>query len=148
MSIFEALEDGVPLLFQSLCRLVVEVFDGLGAITAGILRSVGKQFTGALLNLSAYYVIGKSIARLPHAARSLNVLCVLGIPFGIRLAFWRGMHLHGLWIGLTVSLVFSAAIGIWISLSTNWDHEVEKVRRRLAADHKQANVPADAEAAR
>ncbi|RDX46702.1 MATE efflux family protein [Polyporus arcularius HHB13444] len=105
-----------------------QVFDGLGAITAGILRSVGKQFTGALLNLSAYYVIG--------------------IPFGIWLAFWRGMHLHGLWIGLTVSLVFSAAIGIWISLSTNWDHEVEKVRRRLAADHKQANVPADAEAAR
>ena len=28
-----------------------QVVDGLGAVTAGILRSVGKQFTGALLNL-------------------------------------------------------------------------------------------------
>lgn len=35
-----------------------QVFDGLSAITAGILRAVGKQFTGALLNLSAYYVVG------------------------------------------------------------------------------------------
>ena len=32
-----------------------QVFDGLSAVTAGILRAVGKQFTGALLNLSAYY---------------------------------------------------------------------------------------------
>ena len=28
-----------------------QVFDGLGAITGGILRAQGKQFTGALLNL-------------------------------------------------------------------------------------------------
>ena len=39
-----------------------QVFDGLSAVTAGILRAVGKQFTGALLNLSAYYVIGASLA--------------------------------------------------------------------------------------
>ncbi len=38
-----------------------QVFDGLSAITAGVLRAVGKQFTGALLNLSAYYVVGKSL---------------------------------------------------------------------------------------
>ena len=28
-----------------------QVFDGISAVTAGILRSIGKQFTGALLNL-------------------------------------------------------------------------------------------------
>ena len=28
-----------------------QVFDGLGAVTAGVLRAQGKQFTGALLNL-------------------------------------------------------------------------------------------------
>ncbi|KAI0718352.1 MATE efflux family protein [Cerioporus squamosus] len=104
-----------------------QVFDGLSAITAGILRAVGKQFTGALLNLSAYYVVG--------------------IPFGIWLAFWRDMKLHGLWVGLTVSLVYSAAVGICISLSTNWDREVEKVRIRLAADHKHAQGPGDVEVA-
>ncbi|CDO73899.1 hypothetical protein BN946_scf185016.g56 [Trametes cinnabarina] len=95
-----------------------QVFDGLSAITAGILRAIGKQFTGALLNLSAYYVVG--------------------IPFGIWLAFWRGMQLHGLWIGLTVSLVYCAAAGVWLCLRTDWNREVEKVRVRLEAD-KHAN---------
>ncbi len=28
-----------------------QVFDGISAVTAGVLRSIGKQFTGALLNL-------------------------------------------------------------------------------------------------
>ncbi|OBZ77895.1 putative transporter C11D3.06 [Grifola frondosa] len=78
-----------------------QVFDGLSAITSGILRAVGKQFTGALLNLSAYYVVG--------------------IPFGMWLAFDRGMNLHGLWIGLTISLVYAAAVGVWLCLLTDWD---------------------------
>ncbi|THG97308.1 hypothetical protein EW026_g4664 [Hermanssonia centrifuga] len=56
-----------------------QVFDGISAVTGGILRAQGKQFTGALLNLSAYYVIG--------------------IPFGMWLAFKRDMGLHGLWVG-------------------------------------------------
>jgi len=93
-----------------------QVFDGLGGVTGGILRAAGKQFTGALLNLSAYYVIG--------------------IPFGIWLTFWRGMQLHGLWIGLTVSLVYCATIGVWICVRTDWEREVEKVRKRVAADQK------------
>ncbi|KAI0634984.1 MATE efflux family protein [Trametes polyzona] len=93
-----------------------QVFDGLSAITAGVLRAIGKQFTGALLNLSAYYVVG--------------------IPFGIWLAFWHDMALHGLWIGLTVSLVYCAAAGVTISLRTDWDRQVEKVRLRLEADTK------------
>ncbi|KAL1941520.1 hypothetical protein VTO73DRAFT_6959 [Trametes versicolor] len=97
-----------------------QVFDGLSAITAGVLRAVGKQFTGALLNLSAYYVVG--------------------IPFGIWLAFWKGMDLHGLWIGLTVSLVYCAAVGVWLCLQTDWNRQVEKVRIRLAADSKASDA--------
>ncbi|KAH9922447.1 mate-domain-containing protein [Amylocystis lapponica] len=93
-----------------------QVFDGLSGVTGGILRARGKQATGALLNLSAYYVIG--------------------IPFGLWLTFKRGMALHGLWIGLTVSLVYCAAAGVWLCLRTDWAREVEKVRVRLAADQK------------
>lgn len=37
-----------------------QVFDGMSAVTGGILRAMGKQFTGALLNLSAYYIVGAS----------------------------------------------------------------------------------------
>ncbi|TBU24333.1 MATE efflux family protein [Dichomitus squalens] len=111
-------DPAVVSLVASILPLVAlfQVFDGLGAITSGILRAIGKQFTGALLNLSAYYVIG--------------------IPFGIWLAFWRDMQLHGLWVGLTVSLVYAAAIGVWICLKTDWEREVEKVRIRLEADQK------------
>ena len=46
------------------------------------------------------------------------------------------MQLHGLWVGLTVSLIYAAAIGVWICLRTDWDREVQKVRIRLEADRK------------
>ena len=46
------------------------------------------------------------------------------------------MGLHGLWIGLTVSLVYCATAGVWICLRTDWAREVEKVRMRIAADRK------------
>ncbi|KAH9855642.1 MATE efflux family protein [Lenzites betulinus] len=120
-------DEAVVALVASILPLVAlfQVFDGLSAITSGVLRAIGKQFTGALLNLSAYYVVG--------------------IPFGIWLAFWHGMRLHGLWIGLTVSLVYSAAVGVAISLRTDWEREVEKVRIRLEEDAKPA--PGDVERA-
>jgi len=98
-----------------------QVFDGLGATTGGILRARGKQFTGAMLNLSGYYLIG--------------------IPFGLWLTFKHDMGLAGLWIGLTVSLVYVATIGAYLCLVTDWDREVVKVRERLAADRKADPAP-------
>jgi len=91
-----------------------QVFDGVSAVTAGILRAMGKQFTGALLNLSAYYVIG--------------------IPFGIWLAFKENMGLHGLWLGLTVSLIYCAVVGTILCLRADWDRQVQKALGRLAVD--------------
>lgn len=69
---------------------------------------------------------------------------MIGIPFGIWLAFKRDMALHGLWVGLTVSLVYAAAAGVWLCMRTDWDHQVAKVRDRLAADQKSS--PQDYEA--
>jgi len=91
-----------------------QVFDGLSGVSGGILRARGKQFTGAVLNISAYYV--------------------LGIPIGLWLAFRCNMGLHGLWWGLTVSLVYSATVGVWLGLKTDWNREVQKVQKRLEAD--------------
>ncbi|EIN09142.1 MATE efflux family protein [Punctularia strigosozonata HHB-11173 SS5] len=93
-----------------------QVFDGLSAVTAGILRAQGKQFTGAMLNLSAYYIIG--------------------IPFGIWLSFRKDMGLEGLWIGLTVSLIYASVFGVWLCLRTDWAKEVQKVQKRVEEDHK------------
>ncbi|KAL0958292.1 hypothetical protein HGRIS_000439 [Hohenbuehelia grisea] len=97
-----------------------QVFDGTSAVTAGIFRSRGKQFTSALLNLSAYYVIG--------------------IPFGVWLTFSRGLQLYGLWIGLTVSLVYCAVFSTWMSVRADWHREVRKVQERLSEGSKRNSV--------
>ncbi|KAI0284705.1 MATE efflux family protein [Russula aff. rugulosa BPL654] len=91
-----------------------QVFDGLNGVSGGILRARGKQLTGALVNISAYYA--------------------LGVPFGIWLAFRRNMGLHGLWYGLTVSLIYGSAVGVWLGLRTDWNREVQKVQKRLEQD--------------
>jgi MATE family multidrug resistance protein len=94
-----------------------QVFDGLSAVVSGVLRSQGRQTTGALLNISAYYIIG--------------------IPSGIYLAFKAGLGLSGLWFGLTISLVYSAFVGGYLCLKADWNYEVTKVLERIAADKHQ-----------
>ena len=46
------------------------------------------------------------------------------------------MKLHGLWYGLTISLVYCAVLGTIICLRSDWDHEVNKVMDRLKAEDK------------
>jgi MATE family multidrug resistance protein len=58
-----------------------------------------------------------------------------GIPLGIFFAFALGMGLTGLWIGLTISLVYCASIGVYMNLNADWEHEVEKVGMRIAGEH-------------
>jgi MATE family multidrug resistance protein len=82
-----------------------QVFDGTASITGGIFRARGKQVAGAILNLSAYYV--------------------LGIPLGLYLSFVRGRALAGLWEGLTAALVYASAVGIWTGVrGVDWKAEV------------------------
>jgi MATE family multidrug resistance protein len=57
-----------------------------------------------------------------------------GIPIGLWLTFRRNMGLHGLWYGLTVSLVYGSTVGVWLALRTDWNREVQKVQKRLEAD--------------
>ncbi len=47
------------------------------------------------------------------------------------------MGLHGLWYGLTISLIYGSAVGVWIGLKTDWVREVQKVQLRLEADKTQ-----------
>lgn len=44
------------------------------------------------------------------------------------------MGLHGLWYGLTVSLIYGSTVGVWLGLRTDWNREVQKVRKRLDQD--------------
>lgn len=43
------------------------------------------------------------------------------------------LALCGLWIGLTLSLVYSSIVGLYICLQTDWHKEVHKVESRLVA---------------
>lgn len=52
------------------------------------------------------------------------------------LAFSCDMGLHGLWIGLTVSLVYCAFFGTLLCVRTDWDREVWKVTQRLNEQDK------------
>ena len=61
---------------------------------------------------------------------------LIGIPIGVYLAFSWKMGLHGLWIGLTISLIYCSCAGTYLCLNTDWDHEAEKVRLRLENEDK------------
>lgn len=108
----------VVTLVSSLLPLVAlsHLGDGVSACTAGILRARGRQGTGALLNMSAYYV--------------------LGIPFGLYLAFIRSWGLFGMWIGLTLALTCTSFVGLWLCLSTDWQHEVHRSQARIEREQE------------
>ena len=56
---------------------------------------------------------------------------MFGIPLGIYLAFKWHLGLHGLWIGLTFSLIYSSILSSWVCFRTDWNKEVVKVIERL-----------------
>jgi multidrug resistance protein, MATE family len=61
------------------------------------------------------------------------------------LTFGWGMRLDGLWIGLTVSLIYCALIGTWLCLRTDWNREVWKVMKRLQEQDKARGAETDEE---
>lgn len=90
------IEQGVALLAIA---AVFQIFDGLQAVTTGALRGLGDTFTPAVTNLVAHWLIG--------------------MPVGIYLAFWMGLEVRGIWIGLSIGLIVigSVLLGFWIAES-------------------------------
>lgn len=92
-----------------------QVADGLCGTTGGVLRAVGKQSAGALINLTSYYI--------------------LGLPLGFWLCFKLGWGLVGIWTGLTTSLFVASAMAVWIIWRVDWVVAVDKARARLGLGH-------------
>jgi MATE family multidrug resistance protein len=89
-----------------------QIADGLNGSCGGVLRGMGRQWVGALVNLVSYY--GGAL------------------PMGIYLAF-HGWGLGGLWFGNCVALYIVGALE-WIIVGlSRWDEESRRAIERLEA---------------
>ncbi len=67
-----------------------QLFDGTQAVATGVLRGLGDTRTPMIMNVVGHWV--------------------LGLPVGYALCFWFGWGVTGLWIGLSIGLVFVAIV--------------------------------------
>jgi MATE family multidrug resistance protein len=81
---------GAPLLALA---AAFQVFDGLQTAALGALRGLGHTTGPMLFNLVGYWVIG--------------------LPLGYWLCFQRRWGIFGVWIGLTIALIFVASLILW-----------------------------------
>ncbi|XP_004648003.1 multidrug and toxin extrusion protein 2 [Octodon degus] len=86
------------------------LFDALAGAGGGVLRGIGKQKTGALLNVISYYVFG--------------------FPIGVSLMFAAKLGIIGLWSGLTVCVFIQALFYSVCILRTNWSRVAEQAQVR------------------
>ena len=72
-----------------------QLFDGTQAVTTGILRGIGDTRTPMMMNVIGHWV--------------------LGLPVGYALCFRFMWGVAGLWIGLSIGLIFCA-----LALTATW----------------------------
>lgn len=74
---------------------IFQLFDGVQVVSTGALRGLGNTRTPMLTNLVGHWVIG--------------------LPLGCFLAFYAGLAVYGVWIGLCVGLIIVAIVllGVW-----------------------------------
>ena len=80
----------------SLLRLaaVFQLFDGIQGVTTGTLRGLGDTRTPMIVNLAAHWL--------------------LGLPVSYTLCFVLGWGVWGLWIGLTLGLIVTGVILLYV----------------------------------
>ncbi|KAG8168884.1 hypothetical protein KVR01_001633 [Diaporthe batatas] len=89
-----------------------QIADGLNGSCGGVLRGMGRQWVGAVVNIVSYYCGA--------------------LPGGIYLAF-HGWGLSGLWVGQCVAL-YLVGILEWVIVGlSNWEKEVKRASDRLEA---------------
>ncbi|KAL6925907.1 hypothetical protein ACO0SA_000514 [Hanseniaspora valbyensis] len=77
-----------------------QLYDVFNIVSAGILRSQGRQRIGGFLNIFSYYIIG--------------------LPLGIILAFNTELNIFGFWIGLGVGILILAILETYYVIKSDW----------------------------
>jgi len=90
----ELLSIGTRLL---LIAAVFQIFDGTQAVATGVLRGVGDTRTPMIMNVVGHWV--------------------LGLPAGWLLCFRYGWGVSGLWVGLSIGLIFVAIV---LTVTWHW----------------------------
>ncbi|KAJ2799986.1 ethionine resistance protein [Coemansia guatemalensis] len=93
-----------------------QMADAINAVGSGVLRSVGRQNLGALINFPAYYLIG--------------------FPLGLYLTYGTPhLGVLGLWYGLCAGVGLAVAMQLLICVRTDWAFEVRRCMVRVSEDH-------------
>lgn len=86
-----------------------QLYDVFNIISAGILRSQGRQRIGGYLNIISYYFIG--------------------LPFGIILAFKTSLNVYGFWVGLGVGILILAVSETYYVIKSDWVSIINSSKR-------------------
>ncbi len=101
----DVLKVGTALL---LLAAVFQLFDGIQGVITGTLRGLGNTSTAMKVNLVAHWL--------------------LGVPTSYVLCFVLGWGVYGLWVGLSLGLIVTATILLWV-----WHVESRDYRERGSA---------------
>ncbi|KAK3339237.1 mate-domain-containing protein [Neurospora tetraspora] len=92
---------------------IMQLFDGMAAVSHGLLRGIGRQEIGGYVNLIAYYVIALPIS--------------LGLGFGL------GWNLVGLWMGVSFGLLLVSLVEYWFVWYSDWELAAREAENRNAS---------------
>ncbi|XP_005298370.4 multidrug and toxin extrusion protein 1-like isoform X1 [Chrysemys picta bellii] len=90
--------------------VIVHVFEAGCCVTSGVLRGVGKQKIGAILNAVGYYAVG--------------------LPLGSVLLFVARIGMIGIWVGLLISAFIPAICSVIYIGRMNWKRASEEAQQR------------------
>jgi MATE family multidrug resistance protein len=99
----DVLSVGSSLLFLA---AVFQLFDGIQGVITGTLRGIGDTRTPMVVNLVAHWV--------------------LGLPTSYLLCFVIGWGVYGLWVGLSLGLIVTGTILLYV-----WTRKIRQYREGL-----------------
>ena len=101
-----------------------QIFDGWAGVCGGVLRGVGRQETGAIINLVAYYG--------------------MALPLGIYLAFQANQGLQGLWCGQVLALFLVGAGELTlVNFAISWKREAGMAAERTGHAGIEITAPSE-----